>query len=150
MAFGGPVVPDENITNSGASKGCRGHSGARSSGGTAATRSRSRAAGTPPSGGGVPPSSTSTCRTVGSPSTSSARTSSAPPSSLPRSVRSTSRTEPRSEEHTSELQSPVHLVCRLLLEKKKKETEREKRCAGQTREGKEKQPARRRAEIGVV
>src|SRR5690348_17987746 len=25
---------------------------------------------------------------------------------------------PRSEEHTSELQSPVHLVCRLLLEKK--------------------------------
>src|SRR6266487_5332471 len=25
----------------------------------------------------------------------------------------------RSEEHTSELQSPVHLVCRLLLEKKK-------------------------------
>src|SRR5690348_18417216 len=29
----------------------------------------------------------------------------------------------RSEEHTSELQSPVHLVCRLLLEKKK-----HKRC----------------------
>src|SRR5690348_18068761 len=28
----------------------------------------------------------------------------------------------RSEEHTSELQSPVHLVCRLLLEKKKKNT----------------------------
>src|SRR5690348_17976992 len=27
----------------------------------------------------------------------------------------------RSEEHTSELQSPVHLVCRLLLEKKKKD-----------------------------
>src|SRR5438876_7597375 len=27
----------------------------------------------------------------------------------------------RSEEHTSELQSPVHLVCRLLLEKKKAE-----------------------------
>src|SRR5438876_9207563 len=27
----------------------------------------------------------------------------------------------RSEEHTSELQSPVHLVCRLLLEKKKNE-----------------------------
>src|SRR5690348_12806765 len=26
----------------------------------------------------------------------------------------------RSEEHTSELQSPVHLVCRLLLEKKKR------------------------------
>src|SRR5438876_9142454 len=27
----------------------------------------------------------------------------------------------RSEEHTSELQSPVHLVCRLLLEKKNEE-----------------------------
>src|SRR5438876_7388080 len=32
----------------------------------------------------------------------------------------------RSEEHTSELQSPVHLVCRLLLEKKK---QRSRRCA---------------------
>src|SRR5438552_11306421 len=29
-------------------------------------------------------------------------------------------TDERSEEHTSELQSPDHLVCRLLLEKKKK------------------------------
>src|SRR2546426_4699727 len=29
---------------------------------------------------------------------------------------------PRSEEHTSELQSPCNLVCRLLLEKKKKNT----------------------------
>src|ERR1039457_6661314 len=29
---------------------------------------------------------------------------------------------PRSEEHTSELQSPCNLVCRLLLEKKKKIT----------------------------
>src|SRR5207244_13422846 len=29
---------------------------------------------------------------------------------------------PRSEEHTSELQSPDHLVCRLLLEKKERET----------------------------
>src|SRR6266581_2393561 len=32
----------------------------------------------------------------------------------------TERTSGRSEEHTSELQSPVHLVCRLLLEKKKR------------------------------
>src|SRR5437762_14209889 len=31
------------------------------------------------------------------------------------------RTAQRSEEHTSELQSPMYLVCRLLLEKKKKE-----------------------------
>src|SRR6266581_6211767 len=30
----------------------------------------------------------------------------------------------RSEEHTSELQSPVHLVCRLLLEKKNTKTYR--------------------------
>src|SRR2546429_2266904 len=29
----------------------------------------------------------------------------------------------RSEEHTSELQSRLHLVCRLLLEKKKKQTQ---------------------------
>src|SRR5258708_23081818 len=32
---------------------------------------------------------------------------------------SCSRSKIRSEEHTSELQSPDHLVCRLLLEKKK-------------------------------
>src|SRR5438876_8512821 len=32
------------------------------------------------------------------------------------------RVETRSEEHTSELQSPVHLVCRLLLEKKNLDT----------------------------
>src|SRR5690348_17948320 len=36
----------------------------------------------------------------------------------------------RSEEHTSELQSPVHLVCRLLLEKKKKQSTH--RIRGQT------------------
>src|SRR5437762_6986249 len=30
------------------------------------------------------------------------------------------KTGTRSEEHTSELQSPMYLVCRLLLEKKKK------------------------------
>src|SRR5207253_10961126 len=34
--------------------------------------------------------------------------------------RSTTRCRGRSEEHTSELQSRGHLVCRLLLEKKKK------------------------------
>src|SRR5256885_11670141 len=37
---------------------------------------------------------------------------------LPFRVRS--HATPRSEEHTSELQSPCNLVCRLLLEKKKK------------------------------
>src|SRR5690348_17440769 len=35
-------------------------------------------------------------------------------------IRRTAPASLRSEEHTSELQSPVHLVCRLLLEKKKK------------------------------
>src|SRR2546422_3132237 len=40
------------------------------------------------------------------------------------SVARTNRAVVRSEEHTSELQSRLHLVCRLLLEKKKKETER--------------------------
>src|SRR3989454_8020945 len=35
---------------------------------------------------------------------------------------------PRSEEHTSELQSPCNLVCRLLLEKKKKNSSRCEVC----------------------
>src|SRR5438876_5336483 len=38
----------------------------------------------------------------------------------------------RSEEHTSELQSPVHLVCRLLLEKKKTDLRRPTRRRGET------------------
>src|SRR5207244_13358268 len=38
-----------------------------------------------------------------------------------RRVRASSGARDRSEEHTSELQSPDHLVCRLLLEKKKKQ-----------------------------
>src|SRR5687768_17765344 len=33
----------------------------------------------------------------------------------------------RSEEHTSELQSRLHLVCRLLLEKKKKKQQQQKK-----------------------
>src|SRR5690348_17555347 len=37
----------------------------------------------------------------------------------------------RSEEHTSELQSPVHLVCRLLLEKKKTKAARNPMPAAQ-------------------
>src|SRR5438876_4957282 len=41
------------------------------------------------------------------------------PSDQPRLPGSRSPIGARSEEHTSELQSPVHLVCRLLLEKKK-------------------------------
>src|SRR6266581_4123533 len=38
-------------------------------------------------------------------------------SSLRSSDKAWTRSSSRSEEHTSELQSPVHLVCRLLLEK---------------------------------
>src|SRR2546422_5273363 len=38
------------------------------------------------------------------------------------STRSKAKAPSRSEEHTSELQSRLHLVCRLLLEKKKKNT----------------------------
>src|SRR5690348_17958881 len=40
--------------------------------------------------------------------------------------------EVRSEEHTSELQSPVHLVCRLLLEKKKKKKTTQRACNTET------------------
>src|SRR3989449_3583158 len=40
---------------------------------------------------------------------------------LERGVNARSYTGGRSEEHTSELQSRLHLVCRLLLEKKKKD-----------------------------
>src|SRR2546422_7245484 len=39
-----------------------------------------------------------------------------------RNSTSITQARPRSEEHTSELQSRLHLVCRLLLEKKKKKT----------------------------
>src|SRR5438093_7732761 len=38
----------------------------------------------------------------------------------------------RSEEHTSELQSLTNLVCRLLLEKKKKDTEKEVATQGRS------------------
>src|SRR6266436_3348037 len=42
---------------------------------------------------------------------------------------------PRSEEHTSELQSRLHLVCRLLLEKKK---QKEKQLSIHTKKNKQK------------
>src|SRR2546426_8855546 len=44
-----------------------------------------------------------------------------------RTSRATLPTPSRSEEHTSELQSPCNLVCRLLLEKKKKNNKSEQR-----------------------
>src|SRR5690242_21516625 len=52
----------------------------------------------------------------------------------PGRLRMTASAIPRSEEHTSELQSHVNLVCRLLLEKKKKkDTKNEPRTAQTTR-----------------
>src|SRR6266481_9222127 len=45
-----------------------------------------------------------------------------PPCDMALPARQTRRHRLRSEEHTSELQSQFHLVCRLLLEKKKKNT----------------------------
>src|SRR5437879_8206036 len=51
-------------------------------------------------------------------------------------TRSASSGPRRSEEHTSELQSPMYLVCRLLLEKKnkkKKKTTREEATREQSR-----------------
>src|SRR3712207_7770557 len=69
----------------------------------------------------VPPSSSP-------PSRPPARRSSRPPPPSPRARPATSgstgSTSPsRSEEHTSELQSRQYLVCRLLLEKKKRSTQ---------------------------
>src|SRR5260370_24017594 len=60
------------------------------------------------------------------------RPSGIPPSESISPCRAVSRSVPellanRSEEHTSELQSHLNLVCRLLLEKKKKLTPREPR-----------------------
>src|SRR2546422_4711050 len=62
----------------------------------------------------------------GTPITSSTACST-PPSPRPACRHRNSTSAPftggrRSEEHTSELQSRLHLVCRLLLEKKKKKT----------------------------
>src|SRR2546426_9164303 len=51
----------------------------------------------------------------------------APKKNVQRQTENQKAARERSEEHTSELQSPCNLVCRLLLEKKKK-----KRCHHQT------------------
>src|SRR5438552_13355557 len=50
------------------------------------------------------------------------------PCSTYASASSSSRSAYRSEEHTSELQSPDHLVCRLLLEKKKKKNKKKQQA----------------------
>src|SRR5256884_4760548 len=76
--------------------------------------------------GSPPKPASSTARTISpAPATNSPRSA---PASTSRSTSGntafgsrsdTSRSSSRSEEHTSELQSRLHLVCRLLLEKKK-------------------------------
>src|SRR2546422_5486037 len=58
-------------------------------------------------------------RALATASRASAATTGERPGSWPTSRTATPRPK-RSEEHTSELQSRLHLVCRLLLEKKKK------------------------------
>src|SRR2546422_5085300 len=59
------------------------------------------------------------------PANDGARCSASVTSSGTSAIRTPNTVQPlaklRSEEHTSELQSRLHLVCRLLLEKKKKE-----------------------------
>src|SRR2546422_3613726 len=56
-----------------------------------------------------------------SPAATSSRSARPPSPPRARAGSSISASSKRSEEHTSELQSRLHLVCRLLLEKKKKE-----------------------------
>src|SRR5688572_32604755 len=51
-------------------------------------------------------------------------TSCGPRTSQPAGARAAAKVSRRSEEHTSELQSQSNLVCRLLLEKKKKKRKR--------------------------
>src|SRR5207244_12210666 len=65
----------------------------------------------------LPISMKTSCRTPSSPICSPPR----PRSGRSQRTMSGCRSRHRSEEHTSELQSPDHLVCRLLLEKKKEQ-----------------------------
>src|SRR2546422_7010625 len=69
----------------------------------------------------IPPSVT------GRPSTSSRSAASLGFVSVVR-IASAAARPPRSEEHTSELQSRLHLVCRLLLEKKKQHIDTSQTC----------------------
>src|SRR5687768_17841585 len=68
-------------------------------------------------GGGASASRTTSART-----STLARVVSGRPGGGPANGAPTTWTRSRSEEHTSELQSRLHLVCRLLLEKKKRDT----------------------------
>src|SRR5437879_7140402 len=74
------------------------------------------------------------CRTVWSPSSVSQRVSSGATWTpcARRNTPSPQARRKRSEEHTSELQSPMYLVCRLLLEKKKKKKQQTKQKVTKT------------------
>src|SRR2546430_7285127 len=62
----------------------------------------------------------SCCRRITAPTAGSGTPWAGPTSTAVTSRARATRTSTRSEEHTSELQSQSNLVCRLLLEKKKK------------------------------
>src|SRR5258708_22912085 len=66
----------------------------------------------------TPPGRSSSTVATDNPSWAARMAETYPPGPVPTTT--TSNFWLRSEEHTSELQSPDHLVCRLLLEKKKK------------------------------
>src|SRR5687768_18363758 len=64
---------------------------------------------------------------AGLPGCATSRGSGSTPPTTPPAATTTGGVEPdRSEEHTSELQSRLHLVCRLLLEKKKRKSSYDK------------------------
>src|SRR2546426_2392959 len=70
--------------------------------------------------------------TAGFPITAKSRTATPPSSKNLSGIKEQPRaTARRSEEHTSELQSPCNLVCRLLLEKKKKQKIKPQKPASQ-------------------
>src|SRR2546426_9249173 len=67
------------------------------------------------------------CRGRGTRTTPSAQTAAGCSTWPPGPTSAIASRESRSEEHTSELQSPCNLVCRLLLEKKKKKATKHNR-----------------------
>src|SRR2546422_8626504 len=64
------------------------------------------------------------CRSIARTITATRAVAAQQPANLTHSRQRRSRAATRSEEHTSELQSRLHLVCRLLLEKKKNNMEK--------------------------
>src|SRR5258708_24391704 len=109
--------PSETSWRTSCSRGDR-----RTAGTLAVVTGVSRAVALPDACGSTPPMTIRSYAARMAPATTMMRlhkrTSRLPKSWLSKALRAAWR---RSEEHTSELQSPDHLVCRLLLEKKKKQ-----------------------------